>query len=471
MVIFHKKVSVLLFILVITLSLTTCRVVEGRTVSNNLQVLVNSEGDILIDWFSVSYQVHPQVYSYYTIRLNSLYEKNLWIKVDIILDKVEDTPIFNQAELIIWASSFLMENDSYKEIIFSFPESYTEEFLPSITEYTSSQYSCTYFFNLTESIQKAKSFFATATGYNYEQSELRCIIGFNNTGLTQGISEGGAEKQLRYDFVCKTHRLEHFTFRFSIPDDYQFIDKQTLNDKDMYITPNELFLTDCNDYGYDTQGNPFWMCSAVINWKVPKALNFWETHPFDWILSALVGFLISQSIIISKNRLWKPKLSIEIVPQPWIHPRIGFAFYRLNVKNSGRTTAHDCKIDITFKDHNNRLFSLKGKWDSLPEPTGAIQATGLSSIFPAFIPLSEKLTIGTDDGDTFCILVKDNEDSFYAFNARSYLHNYKNPRWALPLGEYFVDVELKCEETIKHQKFHVRNTGNTIHDIEILKKE
>ena len=443
--------------------------------SNDLQVILRTEGDFFVEWFETDYVIYPTLKTGYTVRLYTLEEDNPFINVDIVMDDwlyERDNPKFDQAELVIYSSLFSMENGSSKRIDFSWSDSYHYHFTPKIQRYDGySQYLCSYSFNLSQSIKKAKISFADATGYTTsEQSNLRCMISFVTTGLTQGISEGGQEKQLRFGFVCRTHELENFHFHLSIPDDFNFIGQQTLNGKEMYETPTRVSGWDFNDRGFDSSGDPFWMCNAVVNWRVPRTLLPWEMHPLDWILSGLVGFSISSSLIYARRRLWKPKLSVNVVTKPWVHSQIRFAFYRLIVKNKGRTTAHDCRIHITFKDSNqNRLFSINGKWDSLPEPTGPLQAGGLSSAWPAFIPFSEKLNLGSGESDTFCIVLKDNEDPCYAYNARSYLYNYKNPRWRLTIGEYFVDVEIKCEETKTHQSFHIRNFGNGILDVETSK--
>lgn len=445
--------------------------------TNNLQVMLKTRGDFLIEWFEVSYQVFPTVRTLYTIRLNTLEEDHPFINVDIRFDETMYDivkPTFDQAELMIWSGSFSLENGSSKIIHFSSSESYYYQFTPRIHNpygNYSSQYLCSYSFNLSQSIEEAKIFFASVTGYSTaEQSNFECMIQFITTGLVQGITEGGQERQLRFDFVCESHEVEHFSFRLSIPDDFDFIDKQTLNDEEMYKTPNYVWGVDQNDRGYDSLGNPFWMCTAVVNWRVPRALAILETHPVDWILSALIGFFISSSLIYIRNILRKPKLSVNIATKPWVHPQTGIAFYRLIVNNKGKTTAHDCDIHITFRDSNqSKLFSLNGKWDRLPEPLGPIQAGGFSSVWPALIPYTETLSIRPGDSETFCLMLKDSEDPCYAYNARSYLHNYKNPQWQLPVGEYLVDVDIKSENARKHERFRIRNNGSNIQDVVISK--
>lgn len=470
--------SLLKIVFVITIALVFVANVSGlhaASATNNLQVILRTEGILLIEWFTVTYDIYPTLRTHYAVHLYTLEEDNPSIQVDIIFDKWiydKDKPTFDQAELNIWSSFFSMENGSSKRVDFPSSDWYYCQYTPKIHDPYgpgSGQYLCSYSFNLSQPIMEAKRLFANATGQAIaKQSNLRCTLQFTTTGLTQGIAEGGQERQLRFDFVSKTHKLEHFSFHFFIPDNSVFIGKQTLNGKEMYQIPTHVSGVDSNDFGYDSSGNPFWMCSAVINWNVPRILAPWETHPVDWILSGLLGFFISSSLIYAKKRLWKPKLSVNIVKKPWVHPKLGIAFYRLTVENKGRTTAHDCKIHITFKDTNkNNLFSLNGKWDKLPEPLGPVGAGGLSRIWPALIPYTENLSIVASDSQTFCLVLKDNEDPCYAYNAHSYLYRYKNPQWQLPIGEFFVYVDITGENTKKHSSFLVKNHGSNIQDLAI----
>lgn len=453
------------------------REANGVETSNALQVTVKTDGNFTIDWFSVHYTVGPDIKTYFSIDLNTSQEIAPFFSVDVPCDKVvyeEHKPIFDQAELTVWGSSFT-ENGITQDLTFNSEESYHSLFNVTIDNYPwgPDSYSTlyTYSFNLSQSIVEAKRVLAGLTDYSTaQQSNLRCIIGFEVDNLHQGISTSGQQRQLRFDLVAKTHALEHFSFDFSIPDGFYFVNKQTLDGEEMYTTPSSLLGIAKNDYGYDSQGNPFWTASAVVNWQVPAVAAFWETHPYDWVISAIVGLLISTALILVWNRLHKPKLLVSIVANPWIHPQLDIAFYRLIIENKGKSIAHDCRINIEFRDSKNQqLFSLVGKWDRLPEPLGPIEAGGWSKVWPALIPYAENLSVRPGDSESFCLVLKDNEDSCYAYNADSYLFNYKNPRWQLPIGEYFVDIEIKSENAKKCESFLVRNNGNKIQDVVISK--
>jgi hypothetical protein len=143
------------------------------------------------------------------------------------------------------------------------------------------------------------------------------------------------------------------------------------------------------------------------------------------------------------------------------------AFYRLTVTNTGKNTAHDCAIHINFRTSKNRpLFSLVGKWDSLPEPLGPMSQNQQVQVWPSIIPLSEKQSIRHRQSDTFCLAIKDNTFFCYAFNAQSYLHpKFQNPLWQLQTGNYFVEIELIADNAQKKCDFKLSNKGNTIYDL------
>jgi len=97
------------------------------------------------------------------------------------------------------------------------------------------------------------------------------------------------------------------------------------------------------------------------------------------------------------------------------------------------------------------LNPLKGKWDRGPEPTGPIQkSVGLECGQP-FIPFAELVNVRPGIPETFCLVLKDNEDPCYAFIAYSYFYNFKNPDWQLPLGKFIVEVEVRCRNSKSSQ--------------------
>jgi len=187
----------------------------------------------------------------------------------------------------------------------------------------------------------------------------------------------------------------------------------------------------------------------------------------------LGAFIFTIPFALLRWWLSKPKVSISIpergANEPAIHPKNGIAFYHLLVENKGKNTATDAELKISFKDENETgLFSLKGKWDSGPEPIGPI-VNNKPTPMPSLIPFAERINIRKKLPESFCLVIKDNQSFCYAFNCDSYFHGFKKRNWRLPPGNFIVEVEVKGGNAEKKQRFLLRNTGNTIHDIEIQK--
>jgi len=191
------------------------------------------------------------------------------------------------------------------------------------------------------------------------------------------------------------------------------------------------------------------------------------------------AIIVSIPISLISAYIWykirEPRLKIEVVPksnqEPAIHPQLSIAFYHLKVKNEGKSTAYDCELYISIKDKGGKkLFDLKGKWDRGPEPLGPIQPGGWSQIWPSLIPLTELVNVRPGIPETFCLVVKENnQKECYAFNAQSYFHNYKNPKWQLQLGEFIAEIDLRGGNAKTFSKFIIENRDTGIQDITIKK--
>jgi hypothetical protein len=191
----------------------------------------------------------------------------------------------------------------------------------------------------------------------------------------------------------------------------------------------------------------------------------------------LIGALISLPISLlsswSYNQLVKPKIKITPIPisenEPTIHPRLGYSFYHLEIKNIGRTSAINADIRLTFKDQNETiLFSISGKWDRSPEPLEPILPENMSSFFPSLIPLDEQINIRPNVPETFCIIVMDSNGECYAFNSVSYAHMFTNPNWQLTEGTYYLIVDIRGGNISHSEKIQININGRQQTDIEII---
>ena len=203
------------------------------------------------------------------------------------------------------------------------------------------------------------------------------------------------------------------------------------------------------------------------------------TDKITWLfIGTIFGAIISIFISIGTKKIWeflqKPILNLNITAivdnEPTIHIEYNIAFYHIDVHNTGKTTAISCDINLTFRDENkNFLFKLPGKWDRSPEPLGPIQPGGGTQIWPSLSAIGGLVNIRPNIPERFCIVIKGNEEACYAFNSDSYFYAFRNPKWILEQGRFFVDVEVRGGNAYVKSTFLIENQGNTNQDISITK--
>ena len=136
------------------------------------------------------------------------------------------------------------------------------------------------------------------------------------------------------------------------------------------------------------------------------------------------------------------------------------AFYKLEIKNLGNAAAFNCKINIRFINPilNSTIFELSGKWDFGPEPVihipvfiqlnnGNIIRRLEESPQGFLVPFSEVIDIHPDSIETFCLLLKyDNEVSCWGFSAWGYIRSanrdHRVPDWELNLSNIQAEVSI-----------------------------
>jgi hypothetical protein len=255
---------------------------------------------------------------------------------------------------------------------------------------------------------------------------------------------------------------------------------------DFTVPPNaDITVAKSNGQEMQKEGVPYRVSTSVnplplqpltgnmyIEWQVPQAAFALFSPPWSYFLSALIGivcFSIPSKYIM--DWLARPKLSLKILQkgyhEPTIHPANGIAFYHLSAENNGKNTATDAEIKLTFRDRNLvELFHLKGKWDSGPEPIGPM-VNGQFTPMPSLMPFAERINIRRKMPETFCVAIKDNQAECYAFNCESYFFGFKKPNWQLPIGTYLIDVQIIGGNADFKRTFLLKNTGNTVQDLEI----
>jgi len=211
-----------------------------------------------------------------------------------------------------------------------------------------------------------------------------------------------------------------------------------------------------------------------------------ETH---FYLTVLGGILASFIAIIIWEWYKQPDLEITTASDKNDNAfsaqhvaNVTRAFYKLKVINLGSAPACNCKIQIRFTDPtlHTTIFELNGKWDFGPEPiihipvftqlkNGNIVRHLEESPQGFLVPFSEVIDIQPDSAETFCILLKyDNEVSCWGFSAWGYIRSpnrdHRVPEWELNLSNVRAEVSINYSGSKSTTStFQIENKG-TEHD-------
>ncbi len=225
--------------------------------------------------------------------------------------------------------------------------------------------------------------------------------------------------------------------------------------------------------------------SSFVNWVANNSAN-WLPPFFGGLIASLVAIFIWE-----KYR--QPKLTIELHEEgPAIQTLADGtrrAFYKLFVKNSGKSPAYYCKVFMRFFDEQGTrpviADVISGKWDRGPEPviyvpSPSVSINGQPAMMEArqtfLIPFAEVLDVHHNvPAEAFCPFMKyEGELEYYAFSAWSYLRGqapgHKVPEWKIGPGRNIVEIELvfSGKKSLK-QRFLVENKSTAVDGIIISK--
>jgi hypothetical protein len=197
------------------------------------------------------------------------------------------------------------------------------------------------------------------------------------------------------------------------------------------------------------------------------------------ILPSFIGFLSAIIVALIGRMLydrWRsPKISAypsSNDPAVAEHVTPHCAFYHVIIRNERKrlglmvNPVQYARVIILFRDKSGReLFRIPAKWDFRQEPINYKE----NVVDPSLISQCEFLDINPGSEESFCICIKqEGEDAISGFNAYSYLYpSWKNPKWKLDKGEYYVDIVLNAANAYKEFRFILRNNGSGFKDVEL----
>jgi hypothetical protein len=135
----------------------------------------------------------------------------------------------------------------------------------------------------------------------------------------------------------------------------------------------------------------------------------------------------------------------------------------------GNSSLNNARVWLTFNDYQSEaeVFKINGRWASTKEPVD--YGSGQPIIPEILLPSRDSLPTG--ETAAVSIAIKElGEDSFFAFNNESYLHNWKNPDYELKDDKYWLEVSLLADGEEYTGKFLFLNPGKSLKNFKILKK-
>lgn len=199
-------------------------------------------------------------------------------------------------------------------------------------------------------------------------------------------------------------------------------------------------------------------------------------------------------IFISSNQLWigivlgwlltrvmemlrKPSISFKpAIDSEFTRGNRKFKFINITVKNAkqnllkkfffGNSSLNDARAWISFKDFTSNIEILKinGRWASTKEPVD--YSSGQPLIAEILLPSRDTIPQG-EEANISIAIKESTEDSFFAFNNDSYMHNWKNPDFELKDNKYWLEIRLLADGNEYIGKFLFSNPSKSLKNFKI----
>jgi hypothetical protein len=200
-----------------------------------------------------------------------------------------------------------------------------------------------------------------------------------------------------------------------------------------------------------------------------------------FVLGVVTGFVSSAAAVILFGWLRSPRLLIEEgEPADGDYPHGRFRFVHVRVRNAGwklvrwqlRRTATFCRARISFGDLGSKAprFTIDGRWTSMGQPVVPVPGGMLLDLNAALVVPREHINPG-DSADLAVAIKREGMFDCFAFNNRSYAHNWMNPDWHLEPRTYWIRVEVVSGEVLAVQVFYLVNTGHQLSGLRIQTHE
>lgn len=193
-----------------------------------------------------------------------------------------------------------------------------------------------------------------------------------------------------------------------------------------------------------------------------------------WI-GIVVGWLLTRFM----ETLRKPDLKFDPVDDSdFIRGNKKFKFINVSITNNeqssirklffGNSSLNSGRAWIIFQDYSSKIEVLRvnARWASTKEP---IDYSSGQPLIPEIV-LPSRDTIPPGETAVVSVAIKESsEDSFFAFNNESYLHNWKNADFELKDNKYWLKVLLLADGEEYSKEFLLLNPSKSLRNFRIIK--
>lgn len=206
------------------------------------------------------------------------------------------------------------------------------------------------------------------------------------------------------------------------------------------------------------------------------------------------SFINNISPLVDSNQLWigvvlgwfltrfmetlrKPNLKFEQADDTeFARGNKQFKFININITNNkqrrlkkffvGNSSLNNARAWVIFEDYSSRVEVLRvnARWASTKEPID--YNSGQPLILEILLPSRD--TIPPGETAMVSVAIKESgEDSFFAFNNESYLHNWKNADFELKDNKYWLKILLLSDGEEYSMEFLLLNPSKSLRNFKV----
>lgn len=192
----------------------------------------------------------------------------------------------------------------------------------------------------------------------------------------------------------------------------------------------------------------------------------------------LVGILLGWLLTRIMEMIRKPNITFHISDdRDFTKGARTYKFLNVFIKSNkqnvfkkfffGSSSINNARAWIRFKDFSSKTEFLKinGRWASTKEPVDYV--TNQPLIPEILLPSRDTIAPGEDAAISVAIK-ESGEDTFFAFNNESYLHNWKHPDFELSDKKYWVEIKILSDGDEYIHEFLLTNPSKSLRNFKLL---